>query len=142
MPTHLTGVTKSTEESADIDTDTAYLLTYPSTGPCRSKVVYRGSSRSGTDRLSPIIAESHSLFFLLVTRRFIISGHSKWHPNYYLSACHPLIDCFISSDANSIPPPIELIDKCVGSRIWVVMKGDKGNNNCHPSLNPTPMRLC
>ncbi|EKV05561.1 Small nuclear ribonucleoprotein (LSM5), putative [Penicillium digitatum PHI26] len=21
---------------------------------------------------------------------------------------------------------IELIDKCVGSRIWVVMKGDKG----------------
>ncbi|KAK2775610.1 U6 snRNA-associated Sm-like protein LSm5 [Colletotrichum kahawae] len=23
--------------------------------------------------------------------------------------------------------PLELIDKCVGSRIWVVMKGDKGN---------------
>ncbi|KAK7967457.1 U6 snRNA-associated Sm-like protein LSm5 [Apiospora aurea] len=22
--------------------------------------------------------------------------------------------------------PLELIDKCVGSRIWVVMKGDKG----------------
>ena len=22
---------------------------------------------------------------------------------------------------------LELIDKCVGSRIWVVMKGDKGN---------------
>ena len=29
------------------------------------------------------------------------------------------------------PPPTttELIDKCVGSRIWVVMKGDKGNSN-------------
>lgn len=24
---------------------------------------------------------------------------------------------------------IELIDKCVGSRIWVVMKGDKGQLN-------------
>ena len=23
--------------------------------------------------------------------------------------------------------PLELIDKCVGSRIWVIMKGDKGN---------------
>lgn len=23
-------------------------------------------------------------------------------------------------------PSIELIDKCVGSRIWVIMKGDKG----------------
>ncbi|KAF2456634.1 hypothetical protein BDY21DRAFT_345671 [Lineolata rhizophorae] len=22
--------------------------------------------------------------------------------------------------------PLELIDKCVGSRIWVIMKGDKG----------------
>lgn len=22
--------------------------------------------------------------------------------------------------------PLELIDKCVGSKIWVVMKGDKG----------------
>ncbi|KAK3403559.1 putative U6 SNRNA-associated SM-LIKE protein LSM5 [Sordaria brevicollis] len=28
--------------------------------------------------------------------------------------------------------PLELIDKCVGSRIWVVMKGDKGTS-CHPS---------
>ncbi|GJN75320.1 RNA-binding protein lsm5 [Purpureocillium lilacinum] len=24
--------------------------------------------------------------------------------------------------------PLELIDKCVGSRIWVIMKGDKGTN--------------
>ncbi|KAI6248512.1 putative U6 snRNA-associated Sm-like protein LSm5 [Erysiphe necator] len=24
--------------------------------------------------------------------------------------------------------PLELIDKCVGSKIWVVMKGDKGKN--------------
>ena len=23
--------------------------------------------------------------------------------------------------------PLELIDKCVGSRIWVIMKGDKGS---------------
>lgn len=26
----------------------------------------------------------------------------------------------------------ELIDKCVGSKIWVVMKGDKGKQ-CHSS---------
>ncbi|KAJ4410268.1 RNA-binding protein lsm5 [Neurospora sp. IMI 360204] len=31
--------------------------------------------------------------------------------------------------------PLELIDKCVGSRIWVVMKGDKGTS-CHPQLSP------
>ena len=24
--------------------------------------------------------------------------------------------------------PLELIDKCVGSRIWVIMKGDKGDS--------------
>lgn len=22
--------------------------------------------------------------------------------------------------------PLELIDRCIGSRIWVIMKGDKG----------------
>ncbi|KAL9101367.1 MAG: hypothetical protein Q9163_003369 [Psora crenata] len=36
--------------------------------------------------------------------------------------------------------PLELIDKCVGSRIWVVMKGDKGalkvkHNNRHITYN-------
>ena len=24
--------------------------------------------------------------------------------------------------------PLELIDRCVGSRIWIVMKGDKGSS--------------
>ncbi|KAJ6438494.1 U6 snRNA-associated Sm-like protein LSm5 [Purpureocillium lavendulum] len=28
--------------------------------------------------------------------------------------------------------PLELIDKCVGSRIWVVMKGDKGAEQNRP----------
>ena len=27
---------------------------------------------------------------------------------------------------SSLTLPAELIDKCVGSRIWVIMKGDKG----------------
>ncbi|OAR02339.1 hypothetical protein LLEC1_06595 [Akanthomyces lecanii] len=27
--------------------------------------------------------------------------------------------------------PLELIDKCVGSRIWVVMKGEKGMDRAH-----------
>jgi U6 snRNA-associated Sm-like protein LSm5 len=25
--------------------------------------------------------------------------------------------------------PLELIDRCVGSRIWVIMKGDKGEQS-------------
>jgi U6 snRNA-associated Sm-like protein LSm5 len=25
--------------------------------------------------------------------------------------------------------PLELIDRCVGSRIWVIMKGDKGKQS-------------
>lgn len=25
--------------------------------------------------------------------------------------------------------PLELIDRCVGSPIWVIMKGDKGENH-------------
>ena len=28
--------------------------------------------------------------------------------------------------------PLELIDKCVGSRIWVIMKGDKGASDLAP----------
>lgn len=40
----------------------------------------------------------------------------------------PLGMCYtphiLNLDAN--PTNLELIDKCVGSRIWVVMKGDKG----------------
>jgi U6 snRNA-associated Sm-like protein LSm5 len=31
--------------------------------------------------------------------------------------------------------PLELIDRCVGSRIWVIMKGDKGKQ---PLLQPEP----
>lgn len=31
----------------------------------------------------------------------------------------------------SDPKPPELIDKCVGSKIWVVMKGDKGIKSPH-----------
>ncbi len=27
--------------------------------------------------------------------------------------------------------PLELIDRCVGSRIWVIMKGDKGMHHAH-----------
>jgi U6 snRNA-associated Sm-like protein LSm5 len=27
--------------------------------------------------------------------------------------------------------PLELIDRCVGSPIWVIMKGDKGENTIH-----------
>lgn len=34
----------------------------------------------------------------------------------------------------------ELIDKCVGSKIWVVMKGDKGKD-FHPSMSPSAIRL-
>jgi len=26
--------------------------------------------------------------------------------------------------------PLELIDRCIGSRIWVIMKGDKGMSRC------------
>lgn len=34
--------------------------------------------------------------------------------------------------------PLELIDKCVGSRIWVIMKGDKGASDLAPEyLNIT-----
>ncbi|KAH8781581.1 hypothetical protein F5882DRAFT_145365 [Hyaloscypha sp. PMI_1271] len=32
--------------------------------------------------------------------------------------------------------PLELIDKCVGSKIWVVMKGDKGSSFL-PSVSAT-----
>lgn len=41
----------------------------------------------------------------------------------------------VLAQANS---PTELIDKCVGSKIWVVMKGDKGTRSLGPYL---PHRL-
>lgn len=31
---------------------------------------------------------------------------------------------------------VELIDKCVGSKIWVVMKGDKGVDGCASDTSP------
>jgi len=34
--------------------------------------------------------------------------------------------------------PLELIDKCVGSRIWVIMKGDKGTSHILHHLYPHP----
>jgi hypothetical protein len=39
----------------------------------------------------------------------------------------------------------ELIDKCVGSRIWVVMKGDKGEQDLSSSgknVSLTQIRVC
>lgn len=36
---------------------------------------------------------------------------------------------------------VELIDKCVGSRIWVIMKGDKGAVPPFP-LNPYHIKNC
>jgi hypothetical protein len=41
-----------------------------------------------------------------------------------------------SSNMASQLLPLELIDKCVGSRIWVIMKGDKG------MLRVAPGRAC
>ncbi|EDN09216.1 small nuclear ribonucleoprotein LSm5 [Histoplasma capsulatum] len=32
--------------------------------------------------------------------------------------------------------PLELIDKCVGSKIWVVMKGDKGEEELGSDISP------
>lgn len=53
-------------------------------------------------------------------------------PEIMASQLLPLGSCLITQKK---PTPlthfIELIDKCVGSRIWVVMKGDKGQ----PQLN-------
>lgn len=40
----------------------------------------------------------------------------------------PLGACGISIHCGPTDPSIELIDKCVGSRIWVIMKGDKGES--------------
>lgn len=28
--------------------------------------------------------------------------------------------------------PLELIDKCIGSRLWIIMKGDKVGMLCEP----------
>jgi hypothetical protein len=39
----------------------------------------------------------------------------------------PLGACLMTQETMTpLTHLIELIDKCVGSRIWVVMKGDKG----------------
>ncbi|GJC93599.1 hypothetical protein ColKHC_02425 [Colletotrichum higginsianum] len=43
--------------------------------------------------------------------------------------------------------PLELIDKCVGSRIWVVMKGDKasdysGNHTKLPKILLNGNNIC
>lgn len=31
--------------------------------------------------------------------------------------------------------PLELIDKCIGSRLWIIMKGDKVSNHNQISSN-------
>lgn len=47
-------------------------------------------------------------------------------PSRLVTICHETLFFYQGgiSVANTLKP--ELIDKCVGSRIWVIMKGDKG----------------
>jgi hypothetical protein len=47
---------------------------------------------------------------------------SIWRHNFFPSVCLP----YPSLQLAPLNFGIELIDKCVGSKIWVVMKGDKG----------------
>jgi hypothetical protein len=75
-------------------------------------------------------------------------GHSPppselWRKRHSLQACeHRLLDYSLpaeqlkSQNMASQLLPLELIDKCVGSRIWVIMKGDKG------MLHIAPDRVC
>lgn len=64
--------------------------------------------------------------FTADTLQYARSDHfanSKWHLNSSLSVC-PLRSA--PKPADILTSLAELIDKCVGSKIWVVMKGDKG----------------
>ncbi|KAI5284857.1 RNA-binding protein lsm5 [Ascosphaera aggregata] len=38
--------------------------------------------------------------------------------------------------------PLELIDKCVGSKIWVVMKGDRGTQTTLPKILLNGNNIC
>lgn len=42
-----------------------------------------------------------------------------------------IVDTTVSSEAIPAEPPVlplELVDKCIGSKIWVVMKNEKGED--------------
>lgn len=63
-------------------------------------------------------------------------GFSIASPRYVICLFY-----FSSTSACTDPlsRPAELIDKCIGSRIWVIMKGDKGTSpspSSAPSLHP------
>lgn len=50
-----------------------------------------------------------------------------WHLKYYHSVqIYPILNTLVKSIVILLKYWAELIDKCVGSRIWVIMKGDKG----------------
>ena len=51
----------------------------------------------------------------------------KIHKNFYLfsASLYTLLNIFTLLNMASKLLPLELIDKCIGSRLWIIMKGDK-----------------
>lgn len=73
-------------------------------------------------KLGLIRTEIACLFFLLTSRSF--DSYIYHHGFPTLASGYVHFNFLLGGTPTNIL--IELIDKCVGSRIWVVMKGDKG----------------